>query len=299
MGGFFLLFDDGFLIIRLISYFVVLVTVPLILISIVLLCIKRYYFSIIMVIIALLVIYPHVRFADSREFSHSEIEPLYKIMTYSKMGRNRDINSVASVILNEMPDILFLQEINMKDALMLIKELSDGYDKKLNYIHNSNNMTISRYEIFHDPTDSHYSPKLTVMLPVAPVSVWNVHLQKSISGTKLQYKMANELSAQISRVPGPIIVAGDFNATVLNYPYKIIKAHLSNSFEDAGAGLGFTFPSPSRRLGSFFPFLRIDHIFLSRELVVKDVYVGEENGGSDHYPVIAKVSFRVWISERE
>jgi len=287
------LFGEKPTIVRWLSYLIVWAAAPLLFCSAVLFYLKKKILSFTMLLVACLVTYPHVKFVSGGgKIQLGGNTNWYTVMTYSKMGRNQDLDSVARVILSEKPDILFVQEISPAELDLLMGKISSGYDKPLNSVIHSHNATVSPYKIIMDTEKNLYSPKLTISLPESSVSLWNVHLQKSIFNTALQYKMVDQLVAQISSMGGPIIVAGDFNATILNYPYVVTKKYLSNAFEEAGEGFGFTFPSPARRMGSITPFLRIDHIFLSEDLIVGDVYVSKESGGSDHYPLISRVSFR-------
>ena len=82
----------------------------------------------------------------------------------------------------------------------------------------------------------------------------------------------------------PLVVCGDFNATPLSPVYR----HLARSLRDAqGAAWRFspTWPAP-------FPFLRIDHLFVSSDLPVVSCTVargGAARRASDHLPVVAEV----------
>jgi endonuclease/exonuclease/phosphatase (EEP) superfamily protein YafD len=60
-----------------------------------------------------------------------------------------------------------------------------------------------------------------------------------------------------------------------------------DAWEVAGRGFGFTWPN-----GVFpLPPIRLDHVFVSRELAVVGARVGE-GSGSDHRPVIVEISRR-------
>lgn len=231
-------------------------------------------------------------------FGYSKTDPaagqVYKVMTYSKMGRNNNINSVARVVLNEKPDILFMQEISDQEAENLIRLVDDIYDgAPLFYLADEKyGLILSRYKVTSLLKNEDFSQAAEIELPEKSVRVWNVHLHKSIGNTDLQYQMTDQLADQIAAADKPVIVAGDFNATVVNYPYKKIKQHLDNAFENAGSGFGFTFPSPARRMGIFTPFMRIDHIFYSRQFDIHKSYVVEQSGDSDHYPVVAILSLK-------
>ena len=218
----------------------------------------------------------------------------YKVMTYSKMGRNNDIDAVARVILSEKPDVLFVQEINEQETAKLILLLADIYDgAPLSYFADSHyGLILSRYKVTSQLQKGDYSQAAEIEFPEKSVRVWNVHLQKSIGNTDAQYQMTDQLAGQIALTESPRIVAGDFNATVVNYPYKKIRQQLENAFENAGSGFGFTFPSPARRFGIFTPFMRIDHVFYSHDFNVHKAYVVQNSGNSDHYPVVAFLSLK-------
>jgi endonuclease/exonuclease/phosphatase family metal-dependent hydrolase len=131
-----------------------------------------------------------------------------------------------------------------------------------------------------------------IELPGTVVDAWNVHLQKSLESTGIQYRTIDHLVAQVQRADGPVLVAGDFNATTINYPCVKMNQYLDDAFEQVGFGFGFTFPSPARRMGMITPFMRIDHIYYSKHFVVRKAYVVDDAGGSDHYPVVALMSLK-------
>jgi len=70
-----------------------------------------------------------------------------------------------------------------------------------------------------------------------------------------------------------VLVAGDFNATTINYPCVKMNQYLDDAFERAGSGFGFTFSSPARRLGMITPFMRIDPLLFRR--FIEQIY-GED-----------------------
>lgn len=242
---------------------------------------------------ALLLGLPFINFFN-KSVINAPTNQTYKIMTYSKMGRNHNINAVAEVVLNEKPDVLFMQEIDEQETANLTKLLSNIYDGApvFYFTDELNGLILSRYKVTSLRKKGDFSQAAEIEFPENSARVWNVHLQKSFGNTDLQYQMVDQLAEQISTVNDPVIVAGDFNATVLNYPYKKINQHLENAFENAGSGFGFTFPSAARRMGTFAPFMRIDHIFYSSQFDVHQSYVVEQSGDSDHFPVVAMLSLK-------
>jgi endonuclease/exonuclease/phosphatase (EEP) superfamily protein YafD len=124
------------------------------------------------------------------------------------------------------------------------------------------------------------------------VSLWNVHTWKAIRSTVKQHAQVRALADAVNQQDGAVIVAGDFNATELTETYGMMAQHLDNAHAVAGFGFGFTFPSRARRLGTFLPFLRIDHIFYSEHFEALDCTVGADSGGSDHFPVVATLQLK-------
>lgn len=249
--------------------------------------------ALLMLLAALPVGYPHIQLPVLAA-SDPATGQVYKFMTYSKMGRNRNIAAVAEVVMSEKPDVLFMQEINGEDVALLNHALRDIYNgaQVFSFADGQNNLILSRFEVIPRQQKGDYSLAAEITMPESSVSVWNIHLHKAIFNTDWQYKMVEQLADQIAAAESPVIAAGDFNASVVNYPYIKIRQHLNNAFEEAGSGLGFTFPSPARRMGMIAPFLRIDHIFSSDHFNIHNAYVVGSSGGSDHYPVVANLSFK-------
>ncbi len=287
----FFITGEKFVVVRFISYIAPwLIAILLIFVAISLL-IKKQRLATSLFILALLLSFPYIPlFIPSQRIEHKD-QSVYKVMTYSKMGRNGNIRAVADVIISEKPDILFMQEISGIEARDLIKYLKPHYQGKLSY-NLAKELTISRFMIEPTSDKNDNAGSIIIKLPEYDVRAWNVHLQKSFFKTDGQYKQVERLAEQISHEQHPILVAGDFNATILNHPYIKIREHLDNAFEQAGFGFGFTFPSPERRIGTFFRLMRIDHIFFSKHFEINRAYVVNNSGGSDHYPVVAIFSIK-------
>lgn len=88
----------------------------------------------------------------------------------------------------------------------------------------------------------------------------------------------------IEKSPYPLVVAGDFNAVPNSYEYFKLGKGLKDAFLEGGEGLGTTFHSYK------FP-LKIDHVFLSDSIQVKDYKIVREPILSDHFPVIVELNY--------
>lgn len=81
---------------------------------------------------------------------------------------------------------------------------------------------------------------------------------------------------------GPVLLAGDFNATSITRPYKLLTARLDDSQRRLGLNPSVkTFPSA-------FPAIRIDHCFVSSEVRVTRAFspdTARARTASDHRPL--------------
>jgi endonuclease/exonuclease/phosphatase family metal-dependent hydrolase len=82
----------------------------------------------------------------------------------------------------------------------------------------------------------------------------------------------------------PVVLLGDFNATPRYAAYKALGARLRDGRRAAGVRRGaLTFPSR-------FPMLRIDHIFVSPSIEIRNVHAPDGDlvkVASDHLPLVA------------
>lgn len=91
-------------------------------------------------------------------------------------------------------------------------------------------------------------------------------------------QQADVLSEKISESPYPVIICGDFNDTPVSYTYKKIKSSLSDSFMEAGSGIGSTY-------SGIFPTFRIDYILHHSNMTA--LYTERVRLKlSDHYPIL-------------
>jgi endonuclease/exonuclease/phosphatase family metal-dependent hydrolase len=96
-------------------------------------------------------------------------------------------------------------------------------------------------------------------------------------------KQISVLEEYIKASPHRVIVCGDFNDVPYSYTYQKMKNMLSNAFEEAGRGFGFTYN------GKLF-FLRIDNQFVDERLQVIDFKTHRNIPYSDHFPITATYS---------
>ncbi len=92
----------------------------------------------------------------------------------------------------------------------------------------------------------------------------------------------------VSQDVNPVIVLCDCNMSDQTSDYDAMAGVLHDSWRERGFGFGFTVPATRYRAP--FPFLRGDYIWHSPSVEITTIAIGQDNGGSDHFPVIAQVA---------
>ncbi|WKN42328.1 endonuclease/exonuclease/phosphatase family protein [Tunicatimonas pelagia] len=175
-------------------------------------------------------------------------------------------------------------------------------------------VTFSRFPIVEQGdifiSDNRYNRAIFTDLAIYTdtVRVINVHLQSmelrgnnpmyanSVNSAKsnalqIYYKLRSgfihhsqqteEIMNYIETSPYPVIVCGDFNESPYGYIYQSFNEKMSNAFEEAGNGFGFSYN------GNTLPFLRIDHQFFQDEIEILDFTTYEDVKYSEHHPIQA------------
>lgn len=101
---------------------------------------------------------------------------------------------------------------------------------------------------------------------------------------KEQQEQAEIFKEHIKGCEYPIIICGDMNNSAFSYVYRGIKGKLKDSFEEAGKGFGETYKF------RYYP-ARIDYIFVDETITVKKFENFPEFINSDHFPIMARLSF--------
>lgn len=101
---------------------------------------------------------------------------------------------------------------------------------------------------------------------------------------KMQQQQAELIMNHKKDCPYPIIICGDMNNSAYSFVYRSIKGDLNDTFEEAGAGFGQTYNF------KYYP-VRIDYIFADAKMKVKSFDSYPDFVNSDHYPIMARLSF--------
>jgi endonuclease/exonuclease/phosphatase family metal-dependent hydrolase len=235
-----------------------------------------------------------------------------RIVTYNVhrcVGNDRrlDVARVAEVLARLEPDIVALQELDVGRARTRHIDQASEIAERLEmacHFHPAMRVETELYgdailsafpeKLIHaGPLPGH--PRLTQLEPRGAlwleveiegraVQVINTHLGLVPREQRLQARhLAGPAWLGHPRCRGPKILLGDFNATGTSVVYRTLTAKL-----EAARNL-----APRRQATSTFPsqlpVLRIDHVFVSPEIVVKDVLAPFDpltRVASDHLPLV-------------
>ena len=80
-----------------------------------------------------------------------------------------------------------------------------------------------------------------------------------------------------------IVICGDFNDTPISYTHHILQNELNDAFVESGNGMGISY-------NQHHLYVRIDHIFTSKNLKTYNCTVNNTTDASDHYPIWCYIS---------
>jgi endonuclease/exonuclease/phosphatase family metal-dependent hydrolase len=235
-----------------------------------------------------------------------------RIVTYNVhrcVGNDRrlDVGRVADVLAALAPDIVALQELDVGRVRTGRVDQAHEIARRLDMACHFNAALTVEEERYGDailtcfperlvqaaplpghPTIRQLEPRGALWVEVeiggAPVQVINTHLGLVPREQQVQASwLAGPSWLQHPRCQGASILLGDFNATATSVVYRTLVGRLS-----AARGLSprksstATFPSP-------LPVLRIDHLFVSPQIRVLDVFAPftpQVRVASDHLPLV-------------
>ncbi|HEX3364213.1 endonuclease/exonuclease/phosphatase family protein [Phenylobacterium sp.] len=235
-----------------------------------------------------------------------------RIVTYNVhrcVGNDRrlDVGRVAEVLAALEPDIVALQELDVGRARTGHVDQAHEIARRLDmacHFHAALTVEEERYgdailTVFPErvvkvgPLPGYgpipqLEPRGALWVEVeiegAPVQIINTHLGLVPREQQIQAAhLAGAAWLQDPRCQGPKILLGDFNATATSVVYRTFLKGLSPARALAKVKTPTaTFPSP-------LPVLRIDHLFVSPEIRVLDVFAPfspKTRAASDHLPLV-------------
>jgi len=252
------------------------------------------------IILVLCLILPAVLFSDNNNKS-----PLIKVMTYNiyhgaTMKNDFDLNLIADVINSQNPDLVALQEVDLRTErahkMDLVLELAKRtnmiplFGKAMDYDGGEYGEGIlSRYSF--SMTKNHALPhtrdkepraalQAVIQLPSGhKISFIGTHLDHTHKDKNriMQVRKINQIFKNLEH---PAILAGDLNAEPGSRPIDILENHWQSSFQKATP----TYPSDK-------PVKKLDYIMFHPDTAWRIVSkkVIDEKIASDHCPVVVEL----------
>lgn len=240
-----------------------------------------------------------------------------KVMTYNikscmNRGRRVDPDSTAETVSLLMPDIIALQEVDSGKKRSGFMDQAEYLAERLNMNHHffpvMENATeqyglailtvypVSSLECCYLPALRSRRPKerrgfmaARIHTPAGGLNLVNTHFGLNPSDRKVQAEsLFTDAALRNTFEKGdPLILCGDFNCGPRSPVYRKIVTHLDD-VQTAVGRKGY----PKSTFFSWYPFLRLDHIFISDHFDPVRVHVpgkGLSKSASDHLPVFAKL----------
>jgi len=234
------------------------------------------------------------------------------VMSYNILGFNSNARATVNVIRESNADVIALQELNPENAKAIERELGDEYpyrwlDPQPGVVGGGLLSRIPFERLDAGPLDEAgwVSIPMAVRLdmPGQAVTFVRFHALAGPGAAPARERQAQLLAEYAQAHSGPLIFAGDLNATDQNTAYHLIARTMCDAWREAGWGFGHTFPGrPTAEVGGSRPVIagipvpmwlvRIDFVFHSAELETLEARLGLYDEASDHRPVIAALALR-------
>jgi len=212
---------------------------------------------------------------------------------------NRNLTEIASEIRRDKPQVVTMEELTPVSLRSLqFTHVMDHY----------------RYHLIRATTGSD-GMALWSVFPLADRTVWyaNGHpelrtwlqlpnasrLRLDVLHTDAPYGAdeptlwASEIEAirtELMREPRPLVAVGDLNATWYDWHFQALLAlGLRDAAVVAGQGWRMTWPRDQQPV---VPYLRIDHVLLSKRVALRSYSVVDGGTGSDHHPLLVTLGIQ-------
>ncbi|HEV7345906.1 MAG TPA: endonuclease/exonuclease/phosphatase family protein [Devosia sp.] len=223
------------------------------------------------------------------------------LMTHNLFGLNYEMEKVTAAIFAEDADIIVLQEYFGEQASELHPLLLERYPfvvrcrggKRAN-LGLYSRMPFEQVMDGACPDDAYGTTRTGHILATfqtsagRPFSVITTHLDWPIP-VERQLTQLSALAGTVDKIGGPVVLAGDFNATPWSYALRRFETRSGLTRQTMNL---LTFPMSWYYFGAWrdtLPLLPLDHVFTRDGIVVHDVGTGQPTA-SDHLPVVVTFS---------
>jgi endonuclease/exonuclease/phosphatase (EEP) superfamily protein YafD len=235
--------------------------------------------------VLLVAVWPQWAADRGKALSSAPILTLYSANLYFE---NSDLPTIRASIAEARPDVIVLVEAS-RDVVFGLDAILADYPHRLvspDLLRGGTNATViaSRYPVMEKPQrvrDFSYAVAV-VDSPLGPINVVGAHLTRPwpYQVQWEQIRQASALAKLTSGLPGPTIVAGDFNSTSSGRIGRQIQTEAGLKPNPGWPG---TWPA---QIPAFLGFT-IDQVYRTPDLAVVSRRVGLRTG-SDHRPVVTR-----------
>jgi endonuclease/exonuclease/phosphatase (EEP) superfamily protein YafD len=239
-------------------------------------------------------------YVDAPE-SRASSGPYTRLMTANLLVSNHEHAAMVREIKRARPDVLVLQEYSKAWDTALRPALKDDLPHSAYETREDSFGTalFANDDLPHgDETapvlGSGDTPETRTVIHIGghDVALYNIHLLPPIGMDYVRegHRQFDDLVNLVKHDELPVIVVGDLNLTETTPQHaRLEDIGLRDAWDLQGRGRGTTWPNNS--FLKYLPGLRLDHMYVSNEIAVIDVRVGDGRG-SDHRPVIADLAMR-------
>ncbi|MET0404905.1 MAG: endonuclease/exonuclease/phosphatase family protein [Cystobacter sp.] len=227
-----------------------------------------------------------------------------RVMTFNIQSGLRGIDKVAAVIRDASPDIVALQEVDVRSlraggldqAAVLAERTGLPYFAHFRttslFGGDYGVALLSRFPL--ESVQQHPLPVLTgteprtvahALLKVKgqEVSIYVTHLTQRPFKNEIRVRQSMAIMALMNQDPRPKLLMGDLNDTPESSVLRLFKRELMDVFAQRGEGPAITYPLP------VIPSLRLDYVLASDRFMPRSSKVLRVKA-SDHFPVLAELT---------
>lgn len=245
---------------------------------------------------------------QERSLQNGQSTTEVSLMTYNIFFKNWSTTSSIKRIVDNDPDILFLQELTPELKSELDNSIGSNYRyKKTQPLKGTHGIGVySKYPILQSDflkNEAHkpFAQVLELEIKNKKIRVFNVHLASPAvavenpdnfielfgSNYKVrsqQLSIINEMADEGEEEFSAQLLIGDLNTTAYEPLYRDIEKRWVNLYDVAGDDMGLNFPHTNK----MYPILTLDYFF-GRGVIEGIKMSVVEGGGSDHLAIAGKI----------
>lgn len=242
-----------------------------------------------------------------------------RVVTFNMWGGTQEFETIESWLRETNADVVLLQEVAPVYADKHFVRLLDVYPYQFFQSTDERywgNGILSRYpllerENFLSANDG-LQQRIAIDVNGQRVVLYNVHFYMPQTDTPhftlpidypylniallyddtLRNRQIQDVLDRIENEQGLVVMGGDFNLSDSSIFYNHIASEMTDAFQQAGTGLGLSWPNVRREteLPSWVPpVMRIDYLWYRGDATATNAYVGAQLG-SDHLPVVVTLA---------